>query len=996
MANNLPEDLKHDWVDNDIVMPADVNTWSSATNDIKSVIPLYATAGNFYTATYSSNTYNLSPITVDGKTNVPPTAYIDGMSIVFKCPTDNQDNCKVKIGSLEAKSIYSLENVSLPAGKLKQGCYIELKFDNSNNCFKFQQDLNKANADEVVDLTSNQTIEGVKAFTEIIQGTVDKTLKDEYSNVISNTYVKKTDEQLHALKCYEDAGELLTDPEGLADVIKYAHSSYDNSKFTSYIHGTPTITSDGVMYGNYDNSVGSGLNMPTSLIVVGAENRIKMKYTYAKAGVSGFTQWLMFIRFDSDTTSYGVKITESNIINVTNIGGSQQDVYTTLVEGQSYIIELISDFKTYLKLNVDGVEVYSGTSSSLSYTACSMFHIGNNNSWQSTGYNVGAIDLKYLEIKNSGVPVFSGNKTGIDTIKPDDYTVVGSPTISDDGVASGFSNSNYIKTNFIIGENPFKIICPVYYLGAGQNSLLTFAGADWRNFVRLYGTSIRINATGTEIILNNLPSDGTKCLVIIEYNGTTYTYNLIKNDGTVLDTQTETSSSYPTGITGNIYIGVLADHTSSNIYSGKFDLNAFKIYVNGNLVYQPCLKIPYTKGSNKYSSKIVDAVYRDRVIDIYIQDYSQRYYTLQEEIKENYSVEGNPTIDNNFIASNFSISNYISPADKNIELNDYFELHLPLITNSKTTCDIYRGVHSGTYMFSMSMNSSGSVIFNMNDGNNHSLGSPIVIQGSKLVLGDEYIIVVKMKDQVCTYGYIHNGIYTQVGTKTDYLLDFPNTLDILYIGRGSSGNPVFDGSINLKELKIYNKDVLTYQAVIPPNFTNPMGEIYGMIEKRARDIAHPVGEPFYRFDDTIYEDEVRLEGAEVDKGLYLAIENKLAIYCTAGSTSDKICLPDFKNRTIWGVGSFGASGYIEAGLPNIKGSLTCDGGDDMISKHNLNASGALSSTMSTNSHNGTNSNSQSATRKISFNAHSSNSIYDDNITTVQPPSVKVRWLARWK
>ena len=59
------------------------------------------------------------------------------------------------------------------------------------------------------------------------------------------------------------------------------------------------------------------------------------------------------------------------------------------------------------------------------------------------------------------------------------------------------------------------------------------------------------------------------------------------------------------------------------------DLNAFKIYVDGNLVYQPCLKIPYTQ--SKTGSKIVDDVYRERVQDMYEQCGYTHYYTLGDE-----------------------------------------------------------------------------------------------------------------------------------------------------------------------------------------------------------------------------------------------------------------------------------------------------------------------------------------------------------------------------
>ena len=59
-----------------------------------------------------------------------------------------------------------------------------------------------------------------------------------------------------------------------------------------------------------------------------------------------------------------------------------------------------------------------------------------------------------------------------------------------------------------------------------------------------------------------------------------------------------------------------------------YDLNAFKVYVDGDLVYQPCLKIPYTE--SKTGSKVVDSIYRDRVNDMAEQFGYANYYTLSD------------------------------------------------------------------------------------------------------------------------------------------------------------------------------------------------------------------------------------------------------------------------------------------------------------------------------------------------------------------------------
>ena len=72
-------------------------------------------------------------------------------------------------------------------------------------------------------------------------------------------------------------------------------------------------------------------------------------------------------------------------------------------------------------------------------------------------------------------------------------------------------------------------------------------------------------------------------------------------------------------------------YSSSFVYAlanGKSDLSGNKIYVDGDLVYQPCLKIPYTQ--SKTGSKVVNSVYRDRVNDMAEQFGSAPYYTLSD------------------------------------------------------------------------------------------------------------------------------------------------------------------------------------------------------------------------------------------------------------------------------------------------------------------------------------------------------------------------------
>lgn len=160
MSSNIPDNLKDNWVSNEIVMPVDTNSWASSINKLAKAVPLYAHTGNYYTAIYSSNTYNLSPLTYpDSSNNVSISGYFDGMSVCFICPADNLADSSINVNSLGTKSIKTLENLNIPAGKLQMGCFVELKYDSNNNCFKFIQDLNKQ--DKLYSGTNIKTIEGI-------------------------------------------------------------------------------------------------------------------------------------------------------------------------------------------------------------------------------------------------------------------------------------------------------------------------------------------------------------------------------------------------------------------------------------------------------------------------------------------------------------------------------------------------------------------------------------------------------------------------------------------------------------------------------------------------------------------------------------------------------------------------------------------------------------------------------------------------------------------
>lgn len=170
---------------------------------------------------------------------------------------------------------------------------------------------------------------------------------------------------------------------------------------------------------------------------------------------------------------------------------------------------------------------------------------------------------------------------------------------------------------------------------------------------------------------------------------------------------------------------------------------------------------------------------------------------------------------------------------------------------------------------------------------------------------------------------------------------------------------------SLSQNMVSNKS--TMQALIDTQISN--------LENSLR----PIGQPIIRLDNTLYDDEIRLEGAEVSQEDY---PNLYGIYGSTYGTasSGKFKLPDFRNRAIYGANGFG---YLNAGLPNITGTFS---GHD-------SADGAFYVSGGSEWHGNRNNNGQKHT--ITFNASRSSSIYGAS-STVQPPAIKVRVVTRYE
>ena len=439
-----------------------------------------------------------------------------------------------------------------------------------------------------------------------------------------------------------ETGSVSSDADVYADVEKYAHSTFDLSKFT--VVGSPNITGDGIASGF---STANYITTPSSFNFASAQSfEILLAITTPSntASVTSYTGF--FNTLSSDNTEFitvGYELENSRFAyGLGTTTGTFWNIYSsnTIQPDTKYYIKIKVDNTTVtIQISTNGTDWITDASGTISspLNINNVLRFGLDRSL-SRPFE-GTIDLKSIAVWADGVPVFSGNKTGIDVIKPDNFEVVGTPTITEDGIASGFSTANYIPHGITINSSDdFEIIIPVKLNQLSNVQYIAhFIDAS---ALRQEGNIIAFNLKSTEAtqilpyfaLVSNVQID-TKYYCKLKKVGNTYiaAYKTNDIDWVIVKNVTSNLTMFP--IT-SLVLGNSADKERP-LTAGEIDLNDIQVYINGNLVYQPCLKIPYTL--SKTGSKIVDAAYRDRVQDMYEQYGYAPYYTIDEE-NENFTL----------------------------------------------------------------------------------------------------------------------------------------------------------------------------------------------------------------------------------------------------------------------------------------------------------------------------------------------------------------------
>lgn len=465
---------------------------------------------------------------------------------------------------------------------------------------------------------------------------------DKLNPDLSNLSIPGLD-KLNQSKALE-TGSVSSDADVYADIQKYAHSTFDLSKFK--VVGNPTISDDGIASGF------SGSNfIKATYIPLGQNFKIYspkfnssdvtitqtiLRYSDGNVRAQIYNGKIRLFRY-TDTSVYDLPIGSTSLKN-------NQDYY--------YYIEHYTDGEKYYLngfISTDGINWSPDISMS---STQQMYDKQNSAPIQISGLDaifpfIGTMDLKQFSIMVDGVPVFNGNKTGLYVAKSDNYTVEGSPTITDDGILTNCPSQNDYLSATIPSLSQFEKVriefelkvkeVPsstrgIFNIPNDENPMTANSGTyAWLSSV---GFNINLayngdsdNGTGSTAKYPIAIGDFIK--VIAEGNKNSVgSIKVSKNNGVFNDLTLTQSNACNFQEATKLFLGITGVGCQMQS-SAEFDINSFKIYGDGNLIYQPCLKIPYTEAFEH--SKVVGVAYRNRVQDLYEQTGEALFYTIDEQ-----------------------------------------------------------------------------------------------------------------------------------------------------------------------------------------------------------------------------------------------------------------------------------------------------------------------------------------------------------------------------
>lgn len=485
---------------------------------------------------------------------------------------------------------------------------------------------------------------------------------------VTDEIQKKADDAINevanavAVQRIYDCG-ISTDTKGFEIVNKLAHSTFDLSKFT--VVGSPTITDDGIASGFSNENY---ILTPIEFQVLENKSWIIdcMCSTRFPTTIGQTTANYLYKAFSTTIdNSLGIRFSWNGSVYIigayikTGDASSSQSYYfgeknlgakinSDVIYSRLEFDFTLGQYNFYYKFNYNDEWILSGQKQPTTENKQIVLIQTNPTDKIAIGQQSNtAIDLKQFLNTVDGVPVFNGNKTGLYVAKPDNYTVEGSPTITDDGILTNCPSQNDYLSATIPSLSQFEKVriefeLKVKEVPSSTRGIFNIPN-DENPTTANSGTYAWLNSVGFNINLayNGDSDNGTGSTakypiaigdfikVIAEGNKNSVgSIKVSKNNGVFNDLTLTQSNACNFQEATKLFLGITGVGRQMQS-SAEFDINSFKIYGDGNLIYQPCLKIPYTEAFEH--SKVVGVAYRNRVQDLYEQTGEALFYTLDEQ-----------------------------------------------------------------------------------------------------------------------------------------------------------------------------------------------------------------------------------------------------------------------------------------------------------------------------------------------------------------------------
>lgn len=554
---------------------------------------------------------------------------------------------------------------------------------------------------------------------------------------------------------------------------------FDINKVT--IVGSPAITSDGVASGFDSGQIYSTVNLGDAKII-----KIFMRGQYYQG--ANFSTLFWFATNENRSNIVRLGIGASGDVVVFASGVVCRVNKSSLKPINNEWLEFIVTIDTTLTTNNIKLEVIKnktsyesvGTYTIINPKALNILYWGTSAS--GIEYSYGSIDLNSFKIYVDGALVYSPTKPTylLERRKPKvwnkgQFTIVGNPSISDSGVASGFSDNNYlkrvqtfdfnkpfiIKAEFITGEPDNTEHCLFHFNNLNS---FTFRIHSDNRFILYFPAS---TMQGFRFGSTALPN--TKYFLEIEYDLTKLTAKLgLSKDN--MQTFTEiTNADFSLTQSYSFLVGITL--SLNRYWKGSIDLKQFKIYTDNNLVF-------------------------DGGAETYVYDPSK------------FTVVGSPTITDYGVASGFSGSNYLTvttfnPNTSTWKIKGSFKTPTTLTQVSQKifgSTKIYDGVNLGTY--------------------NNVVQLAVSNTGSSMNIADITSTLTILPNTLYYYEVVFDGASYKVNLSTDnknwitYINKATNlTVNSFTIQMGAFRNGLAPwlGSINLSQFSITvdGKEVFT-------------------------------------------------------------------------------------------------------------------------------------------------------------------------------------------